>query len=102
MNATTIKELRAGVQGPQLSDDKMEQIRELLYGDFKRQSDARIATLEARIRDLESVQARKLDMIQARVEALAGQLSGDRKTSFDALARHFLELGERVQKIAKD
>ena len=102
MNATTIQELRAGVQGNQLSDDKMEQVRELLFGDYRRQSEARIATLEARIRELEGTQARKLEMIQARIEAIIGQLSDDRRTSFDSLARHFLELGERVQKLAKE
>jgi len=102
MNAASIEELRAGAPGAQLSDDKMEQIRELLFGEFKRQSEARIVGLEARIRELETVQARKLELIQARLEAISLQLSGDRRTSFDALARHFLELGERVQKLAKD
>lgn len=87
-------------------DDKMEQIRELLYGEFKRDSDARIALIEARVRELEASLFRKLDTIQSRIEALANELKvdqrQDRERAFEQLSLSVLELGESIRRIARD
>lgn len=87
-------------------DDKMEQIRELLYGEFKRDSDARIALVEARMRELEASLLRKLDGIQTRIEILATELKTeqqhDRSRAFDQLSLSVLELGESIRRIARD
>ncbi len=86
-------------------DDKMEQIRDLLYGEFKRDSDARIALIEARVRELEAGLHRKLDVIQSRLEALATDLKTDqrqdRERAFDQLSLNVLELGENIRRIAR-
>ena len=84
------------------ADDKMEQVRELLYGDYQRKFDTEIARLEARTRELETNFERRLDALQARVEAMSGELTGDRRTSFDELARGLSELSDRIQQIAKE
>ncbi|HRD78384.1 MAG TPA: hypothetical protein PK264_21010 [Hyphomicrobiaceae bacterium] len=98
MNATTLGEIRASAAARDLTDDKMQQVRELLYGEFKRESDARVALLENRVRELESGLHRRLDLIQARLDALVGEMTADRKTAFDDLARHVVELGERIRR----
>ena len=102
MSAAFFTELRNGVNSRDSNiDDKMDQIRELLYGEFKRDSDARIALIEARVRELESGLHRKLDAIQAQIEALSGSVKSDQAQSFDELSRSVLELGQRIGQIRR-
>jgi hypothetical protein len=83
-------------------DDKMHQIRELLFGESKRESDARIALVEARVREMEQSLHRRLDAIQSSIEALARDVASDRKRSIDQLASSISELGEKVRRIGAD
>jgi hypothetical protein len=83
-------------------DDKMQQIRELLFGEFKRDSDARLALIEARVRELEQGMHRRLDAIQASLDALSGSVTVDRKHTLDQLAQSIAELGEKVRRIGAD
>lgn len=100
MSTAFFTELRNGTNSRDSFDDnKMEQIRELLYGEFKRDSDARIALIEARVRELETGLHRKLDAIQVQIEALSGSMKSERRASFDELSRSVLELGERIRSI---
>ena len=102
MSAAFFTELRNGSSVKDSFDDnKMEQIRELLYGEFKRDSDARIALIEARVRELETGLHRKLDAIQKQIEDLSGTMKSDRSASFDELSRSVLELGERIRSISR-
>lgn len=86
-------------------DDRMEQIRELLYGEFKRDSDARIALLEARVRELEAGLHRKLDSIQEGLARLSSEVKGDfdrqRRTDLGSLARNVAELGEQIRRLSE-
>ncbi|MFV0296400.1 MAG: hypothetical protein ACK5JT_09815 [Hyphomicrobiaceae bacterium] len=82
-------------------DDKMHQIRELLFGEFKRSSDQRLALIEARVRELEQGIHRKLDSIQERLDALNGTVANDRRRAFDELSQRFTELGEQVARIGR-
>ncbi len=82
-------------------EDKMQQIRELLFGEFKRDSDARLALIEARVRELEQGLHRKLDAIQLQLEKLGDDVSTDRRQSFDDLSRLFSELGDRIGQISR-
>lgn len=104
MNATTFAEFRASAgpapQNPaNQNDDKMDQIRELVFGDYQRQTEARFAMLEVRIRELELAMHHRLDGIQGRVELLAGQAGAEQRAAFDELARSIADLGERVRRI---
>ena len=101
MSASPYPEFRNGASSRDPLEDKMDQIRELLYGEFKRDSDARIALIEARVRELETGVHRKLDAIQARLDQMAGEMKSDRTAAFDELALSVFELGERVRRISR-
>lgn len=96
MSSSHFNELRNGVAANEQFDDKMQQIRDLLFGEFKRDSDARLALIEARVRELEQGLHRKLDSIHARLDALASDVSAERRQSFDDLSRAVVELGNKI------
>lgn len=100
MNATSIAELRGGGLPPEVADDKLDQVRDLLFGEYRRESDARIIALESRVRELESGVHRRLDLIQARLEALTNELASGQRASFDELSRSVFELGDRIRRIS--
>jgi hypothetical protein len=102
MNATTLSELRQGLTTRDLQDERMDQIRELLFGDYQRLSDERLAMMEVRLRELETVLNRRLDALQARLDALAGEVQANQRSSFDELSRGVQDLGERIRRIARD
>lgn len=77
----------------------MEQIRELLHGEMKRMHEARIAALELRIRELETGIFNQLDAMQARLEALGGDMQSMRREHLDELARGFIDMGDRVRRL---
>ncbi|MFM9943537.1 MAG: hypothetical protein ACKVP7_29065 [Hyphomicrobiaceae bacterium] len=101
MSVSPYSDLRNGAPPRDLLDDKMEQIRELLYGEFKRDNDARIALLESRVRELEAGLHRKLDAIQARLDSLGSEIRNDRTAAFDELAASVTELGDKVRRISR-
>lgn len=100
MNATSLGELRNGAAPAEATDDKIEQIRDLLYGEFKRDHDVRLNALESRVKELEGDLQRKLEVIQTRVEALASENAAERRSSFDELSRSIFELGDRIRRIS--
>lgn len=80
----------------------MDQIRDLLIGDVVRQTDRRLAALEARLNELETSVGSRLTALHARLEALAGEMGADRRSTFDELAKSVLDLGERIRKISRE
>ncbi len=60
MNATTLDELRAAATNREIRDEKMEQVRQLLYGDHAREVSTRFMLLESRVRELEVGFARQI------------------------------------------
>jgi len=101
MNTSPFGDNRNGPAGFDY-DDKMQQIRELLFGEFKRDSDARLALIEARVRELEQGMHRRLDAIQASIDTLSRDVAADRKRSLEQLAQSVTELGEKVRRIGAD
>ncbi len=102
MSTSPFGDFRNGLSAHEPLEDKMQQIRDLLFGEFKRDSDARLALVEARVRELEQGLHRKLDAIQARLDALGDEVGAERRRSFDQLAQSMLELGEKVRRIGVD
>lgn len=102
MNATSLDQLRTSKTPRDGQDEKMEQIRDLLIGDVVRQTERRLATLENRMHDLESGIGSRLSALHARLEALAGEVGAERRSSFDELSKSVLELGERIRKISRE
>jgi TolA-binding protein len=102
MNAMTPGENRDAGNGRDVADEKMDQIRDLLFGEFQRAHDQRVSQLEARIRDLDTEVHRRLDALQARLDAYAGESQAERRSTFDELARGIQELGEHVRRIPRE
>lgn len=100
MNAPTLSDLKVG--SGKVADEKMEQIRDLLFGDFERQSEARIALLEDRVRELELSLHRRLDALQARLDAMSVQADATQRQTMDEIARGMVELSERIKRINFD
>ena len=85
MNAPSLNEIRGAVNRD-MTDEKMEQVREILIGDSVRRMEARVAFLETRLNEFEVSIGRQLDALEARIEALAGAADGERRVTFDALS----------------
>jgi hypothetical protein len=94
-----LTEIKNGATARDLPDVKMDQIRELLFGEVQRQSEQRITTLESKVRELETALHHRLDAMQARIDALAAETRGDRRSTLDELARGISDLGDRVKRI---
>lgn len=96
---TPFPELKNGRSGPRpISDEKMEQVRELLFGEFEKQTQTRVLELEARVREMELGLHRRIDAMQARMEALSGELDTSQRTSLHEIAAGLEELAERVRR----
>jgi hypothetical protein len=95
-------DLKTGAPPRDLPDVKMDQIRELLFGEVQRQSEQRITTLEAKVRDLELSLQHRLDAMQARIDALAVETRGEHRSTLDELARGIADLGDRVKRIPRE
>lgn len=102
MSTSPFGEKQNGAASGEPFDDKMQQIRELLFGETKRESDARIALIEARVRELEQSMHRRLEAIQASIDTLARDVGNDRKRSLEQLAQSISELGDKVRRIGTD
>lgn len=101
MNASSLDELRGAAINREVRDERMEQVRQLLFGDHAREVSTRFMLLEARIRDLETGVARQLEAMSARIDSLASTSEVDRRAALDELARSVHELGERIVGISK-
>lgn len=101
MNAPSLSELRNGLSAREMQDERMDQIRDLLFGDYQRSSEARIAALEIRLRELEGSLERRLDALQARLEALSGEVDAGKRSAFDELSKGIEELGARIRQISR-
>lgn len=99
MNATSYTEFRTALGQAAQQDEKMDQVRELLFGEYQRQSEARFALLEARMRELELGLQRRLEEMENRLEQIAGKSDAEQRAAFDELARGISELGERVRRM---
>lgn len=80
----------------------MDQIRDLLVGDIIRQAELRMAEMERRLDEMETAIGSRLSALHARLEALSGEVSADRRSAFDELARSVLELGQQIHRISRD
>ncbi len=72
------------------ADAQMDQIRDLLFGEFKREIDTRMATFDARLLDLER-----------RLAAARAEDESRRKAMLDDIARGVALLGDHVKQISR-
>ncbi len=96
LNGTSYAQSRDGgresgfEQGRDLGDDSMERIRDLLFGEMRREWDARLQTLETR-----------LQMLEDKVDALRHESRADREEHLSALAQGIDELGLHVRRLTR-
>lgn len=100
MNATTMAELRQTTAAG-FSDQKMEQIRDLLFGEYRRLTEQRLHEIESRITSFETDVRDRLAAIEYRIGALALATESDRRVQLEELARAVGELGSRIGTMAK-
>lgn len=72
------------------TDDQLDKVRDLLFGELRHKWDARLSALETRLETLES----KLD-------ALAHQMTDDRRHEMATLAEGIDELGRHVRRLMR-
>jgi len=101
MSMTSIAQRQGELARSGATDEQMEQIRELLVGNLLRHSEARIAALEARLKELEGELGRGLDLLAARIEALGTEMTAERHRTFEELSRSVGELGERIRNLSR-
>lgn len=101
MNAPTLNDLRNGFPARDLADEKMNQIRDLLVGDFIREMQARMTAMETRLRDLENGLGQRLTELHGRIEAMSADHTLDRNAAFRELAGSVLELGDKIRAISR-
>ena len=101
MTATSLDELRPSAPTRKIADEKMEQVRELLLGEDLRRTDERLAALESHLQSLQDDVYRRLDAMQARLDALAGEVNGNQRAAFDELSKGISDLGQRVKNLSR-
>jgi hypothetical protein len=101
MNAPSLNDLRNAVPSRELADEKMNQVRDLLIGDFVRLTDVRLAAVETRMRDMETGFGQRLQVLHQRIEALAADTSIDRRAAFEELSKSVLELSGRIHTLSR-
>jgi hypothetical protein len=73
-----------------MADVQMDQIRDLLFGEFRKQFDARLAVIEARV-----------DTIERRLDAALATGETERRATLDELSRGVAALGEHIRRIPR-
>lgn len=101
MNAPTLNELRNSIPARDLADEKMMQVRDLLVGDFLRETQARMMALENRLRDLENGLSQRLVVLNQRIDSLAADHTVDRRAAFDELSKYVADLGDKIRSIPR-
>jgi hypothetical protein len=100
MNAPSFNDL-ISADGRDAADEKMQQVRDLLFGDAMRVMETRLHELERRLNEFEVGLVRQLDALETRMQTFAGSAETDRQAAFEALARSIGDLSEQVRRIAR-
>jgi peptidoglycan hydrolase CwlO-like protein len=87
--------------GSAAADQKMEQVRELLFGEFRRHHDEQMARMEARLAQVEQALTARIEALQAQVDALSERTAEERRGAFDEVSRGMTELAERIKEISR-
>lgn len=74
MSSSSLNEQKSRESSHRLTDERMEQVREILFGDRERQIEARIKVLEDRLERMELSLNSRLDALQARLDAVSAKM----------------------------
>lgn len=85
---------------PQASDNApgntIEQVRDLLFGEAKREHDNRIADLDLTIKRMQSNIAEQLSAMEAKMEAMSQALSSRHDESLRRIGEAIVSLGHQI------
>ena len=95
--------------------DRMEQIRDLLVGDLRREINGMVARLEQRLAGVEVELQQRMGVLEARIDQLetsvyrgngalesrVRELDAERRASFTALSEGVASLADRVRGLAE-
>ena len=102
MSASSLNNLHNGTPTGHLTDDKMDQVRELLFGDYERQTEARVGVLENRIRDMELALHGRLDALQARLDAVSAEIDATQRQTLNEIGTGLSDLADRLKRMSSD
>jgi len=102
MSAPSLTELKKSVSSQKLTDEKMEQVREILFGDYERQIEDRVTVLEERIESLELSLNGRLDALQVRLDAVLAKIDATQLQALSEIGHGLQELAERVKSVKPD
>lgn len=74
----------------------IDQVRDLLFGDAKREHDDRIAELDLTIKRLQSRVAEQLSAMEARMDAMSRTLSSRQDESLRQIGEAIVSLGRQI------
>lgn len=83
------------------TDEKMEQVRELLFGNYQRATENHVAELERRMREMEARIGQRLDAMAARIEALSGEVEASQRTTLEEIGRSMQDVSDRLRSIRR-
>jgi hypothetical protein len=84
-----------------LSDERMDQVREILFGDYRRQCEQQFAALEARLLEMQAAFNRRFEELEARLAGFSADARAGQRAAFAELARDVGELGERIRALSR-
>lgn len=118
MNYTQVGSFRADLQLRTPHDDqsdRMEQIRDLLVGELRREMSGMLARLEQRVIGIETELQQRMGVLEARIDQLetsvyrgngalesrVRELDSERRATFVALSEGVADLAQRVRRLSE-
>ena len=93
----SLSDITNGDPSQQLTNEKMEQVCELVFGDYERETEASVEILENRILDLELSTHCRLNAMQARIDAISAELDVTHRQTQDEIGNGLRELATRIK-----
>jgi hypothetical protein len=79
----------------------IEQVRDLLFGDAKREQDTRLAELDLTVKRIQSHFAAELSAIEARMEVMSQVLSARHEESLRRIGEAMVSLGHQIAALGR-
>lgn len=90
-----------GVPDVAAKDDPIDQVRELLFGSAKRQTDDNIRHVEARLDEMRAEMLDRISVLEARIVEFARETESDRAATVGAIGVAISQLGATIQSMSE-
>ncbi len=88
------------LNGPEATDEKLEQVRNLLFGDAQRRNLDMMDHLQDRLREMEKSMIRRYEELEMRLLQQSAQERSERAESLHYLGSALSVLGEDIRRMA--